>query len=173
MEPPAFDVARAALRFDHKSRELIHAYKYHDRHHLVPLFTHWLLTAGDALLENAELVVPVPLSRRRLFTRSYNQAALLARRVAKAKAIAYAPLLLERTRHTRPQAGLGRKARERNIAGAFRVAEKERLLGKRIVLIDDVMTTGMTADACARVLKNAGAAHVAVLTIARVMGEDA
>jgi len=171
---PAFDAARAALVFNDEARRMVHAYKYYDKLHYLPVFSRWMQHAGAALIENADLIIPVPLSRRRLLWRKYNQAALLAQKIAKATDKTYAPLLLKRIRHTQPQVGLTQKARRKNIKGAFQVPEKYKtqIAGKNIVLIDDVVTTAETVNECARILKAAGAERVNVLSLARVMGED-
>lgn len=171
--PPEFDAARAALNYDAASRKLIHAFKYHDRQYVLPLLTRWLLVAGQPLLRTAEVIVPVPLSRRRLFSRMFNQSALLAQALSKKTGVAYAPLLLHRARHTPPQAGLSRAERQQNLQGAFKVNHPTALKGKHVLLVDDVLTTGATANACAKALKAAGASSVSVLAIARVSVEEA
>lgn len=170
--PPEFDAARAALQYDDASRRIIHAFKYHDRQHVLPLLTRWLFAAGEPLLKTTDMIVPVPLSRLRLFGRMFNQSALLAQALSKKTGILYAPLALTRARHTPPQAGLNRAARQKNLQGAFK-ANAESVKGKHVLLVDDVMTTGATANACAKTLKSAGAASVRVLTIARVNIEEA
>ncbi|MFQ5958709.1 MAG: ComF family protein, partial [Alphaproteobacteria bacterium] len=129
--------------------------------------------AGEALLADADAVTPVPLHRLRLFARRYNQAALLGRELGRIAGVPFAPDLLVRTRHTRSQAGRSRRARFENVRGAFAVRRGEDVRGRRIVLVDDVMTTGATAGACAAVLKRAGAVRVDVLSVARVVpGRD-
>jgi ComF family protein len=170
--PPAFDKARAILRYDEASKHAVLALKHADRLDLVPAFGRWLERAGRELLATSDLIVPVPLHRWRLWRRRYNQAAELARALSQLTGLGCEPLLLERRRPTRSQGEMpSARARRRNVLGAFTVSKPQRsaLRGKRVLLIDDVMTTGATADACARVLKRAGAAAVHVLAIARVV----
>lgn len=116
------------------------------------------------------LVAPVPLHRRRLRARGYNQALLLARTLARRRGLALAPRLLERTRPTAEQAALAAADRMRNVRGAFRLRAASRADGRVIVLVDDVLTTGATADACARTLRTGGAAAVHVYTLGRTPG---
>ncbi len=171
-EPPAYDRARAALRYDEGSRGLILAFKHADRTDMTPAFGTWLARAGAELLADAELIAPVPLHRWRLLRRGYNQAGFLARAVARATGLPMVPDLLQRIRATRSQQGLSARAREENVtAGAFRPHpwHARRIGGRRILLIDDVMTTGATVAACAKALSRAGASAVDVLTLARVV----
>lgn len=166
--PPAFRSARAALAYDDVSRDLILALKHGDRTDLVPLLVPHLLRAGADLLSPASLLVPVPLHPRRLLARRFNQAALLALSLGGATGVPVAPRLLRRRRHTPSQGHLGASARRRNLQGAIALGKYEAdLRGIDIVLIDDVMTTGATVEACARVLLKAGAGDVDVLTVAR------
>lgn len=170
-DPPVYDRARAVARYDGVMRELVHGFKYRDRHEAVRLFSRWMLHAGADILEDAELIVPVPLARLRLWSRRFNQSALLAQAVSRARNIPDNPFALTRIRRTASQIGLSPEQRRRNVAGAFRVPDEERaaLSDRNIVLIDDVITTGATANACARTLKRAGAARVDVLALARVV----
>jgi ComF family protein len=168
--PPAFDSARAILSYDEHSRDAILALKYADRLELVPGFARWLGRSGQALLARCDLVVPVPLHRGRLWQRRYNQAAELARRLARDWNRPCDPLALKRSRATPSQGAMASaKARRRNVQRAFQVPDRGRVAGKRVLLLDDVLTTGATAEACARALKRAGAAEVHVLTLARVV----
>lgn len=169
-KPPRFDRARAALAYDDASKPIILAYKHASRLEATPLLTRWLETAGAELLADADLVAPVPLHWRRMLRRRYNQAAELARTLARRRNIAYAPDILIRAKATRSQFRLGAKAREQNLRGAFQFNDRwlAQIDGARVLLIDDVFTTGATAERAAAVLKRAGADAVDVLTVARV-----
>lgn len=169
--PPAFDQARAVVRFNTIARALVSGFKYRDRTHGAPAFAAWMARSGAALLAHADAVTPVPLHRRRLFSRRYNQSALLAREIAEASGLAFEPDLLVRTRNTESQINLTRLGRFKNVRGAFALRPGADVTGRRFILIDDVMTTGATANACAKALKRADAAAVGVLTLARVVAE--
>jgi ComF family protein len=169
-EPPAFGQARAALRYDALSRRLILPFKYADRTDAAHGLALLMARAGGALLEQAELLVPVPLHVSRLRQRRYNQAALLAAalgRIAKRPAL---PDALIRNRATTALGPLDLVERRAELDGAIavRAGLLSRIAGKRVLLIDDVMTSGSTAQACALALLAAGAAEVNVLTAARV-----
>ena len=170
-DPPIYDRARAVARYDGVMRELIHALKYGDRHEGVGLFARWMIHAGADVVEGADVIIPVPLARLRLWSRRFNQAALLARAIGSSANIPDRPFALERIRRTLSQVGLSAEQRRRNVAGAFRVPARWRgdVADRNILIIDDVITTGATANACARTLKRAGAARVDVLALARVV----
>ena len=170
--PPSFDKARAVLRYDQASRKPILALKHADRLDLAPAFGRWLERTGHALLAQSDLIVPVPLHRWRLWKRRHNQSAELARAVARHSGLAVDPFALRRIRSTPSQGEMASaSARRRNVRGAFAVPENRRpaVGGKRILLVDDVLTTGATANACAKALKRAGAEKVFVLALARVV----
>ncbi len=171
--PPAYDRARAVGHYSGSMRTLVHQLKYADRHDARTLFGRWLMEAGRDLLPIADVIVPVPLSRLRLIMRHFNQAAVLAGELSRQAGVPMDPLILKRTRFTKSQVGMTRDQRRRNIAGAFAVPRKwrARLEGRNVLLIDDVVTTGATAGACARTLKRAGAARVDVLALALVTNE--
>jgi ComF family protein len=169
-EPPIYDRARAVARYSSTMRDLIQSFKYADRQEGLPLFGRWLASAGAELLAGADLIVPVPLYRSRLWSRRFNQSAMLAHAVGKRAGVPVDCFLLSRVRRTPSQVGLTAAQRRRNLAGAFRVtARREELRGRHIVVIDDVITTGATANACARSLKRAGAARIDVLVLARAL----
>lgn len=169
--PPPYHRARAAVRYGDVARDLIHDFKFRDRHEGRRLFGRWLARAGRDLLDDADVLVPVPLHRRRLWHRRYNQAAFLAQAVSRLTGIPTDALLLQRTRSTVNQVGLTRDQRSRNVAGAFTLSRTaaERVRDRSIVLVDDVLTTGATVEACTRVLRRARARRVDVLVLARVV----
>ena len=152
---PRFERARAVFAYDDVSRALILSFKHADQTHQAPAFGRWLARAGAALLTDADLLVPVPLHRWRLFARRFNQAALLAHALGRETETTVVADLLRRQRRTRSQGRLSRTARIRNVQGAFavRVGWRDRIEGRRILLIDDVLTTGATVEECARVLR--------------------
>lgn len=170
-DPPVFARARAVCRFDGAARDLVHRLKYGDRTELALTLGRMMRQSGHELLADAELVVPVPLHRTRLWTRRFNQAGLLARAVAGLSGKPWAPAALARVKRTRQQVGLTRAQRADNLQGAFRVPAQARaqVEGRRILLIDDVLTTGSTVNAASRALLRAGATAVDVLTFARVV----
>ena len=168
--PPPFTRARAALRYDKAVRKLIVPFKHSGRADLAEPLMRLMAGAGADLLRDADVLVPVPLHRRRLFTRRYNQAALLASGLARR---AGKPVILDAIRRIRATASLGGKSaseRHEELAGAFAVRANrvDQLAGRRVLLVDDVMTSGATAAACAAVLLADGAAEVDVLAAARV-----
>jgi ComF family protein len=169
--PPRFRRARAVLVYDDKSRRVVLPLKHGDRTDMARACGGWLARAGADLIAQADLVAPVPLHWRRLFMRRYNQAALLAKMATGGSKAVVVPDLLRRHRCTGSQAGLKGVERRRNVRQAFEVQSRwqAKLDGKTVLLVDDVLTTGATVDACTRALKQAGAAHVDVLTLARVV----
>lgn len=169
-DPPAYNRARAAVRFDEISRALVHALKYGDRLDLAPMMGRWLGHAGHELLADADALVPVPLHWQRNWARRFNQSAMLAAAVSATSGVPVATGALKRVKATLQQVGLSRTERAANVQGAFRVPPEGRaaVVGRRLVLIDDVLTSGATAEGCARALLRAGAANVDVLVFARV-----
>ena len=168
---PHFDRARSVLVYGETSRQLILDFKHGDRTWPAPSFGRWLARAGCELTADADLVVPVPLHRSRLYARRYNQASLLALALGRETGLTVEPELLTRHRATQSQGRMSPSARQRNVQGAFRLRAgfEDLAEGKHVLLIDDVLTTGATAGECARTLKRAGAAAVDVLTLARVV----
>jgi ComF family protein len=169
--PPAYARARAAVRYDDVARTLVHALKYQDRTDLAPAMGRWMARAGHELLDDADVLVPVPLHWRRAWGRRYNQSGALARVIERQTGVRMAPEALRRIRPTEQQIGLSRTQRASNVQGAFKVATDRQSLiaGRRVVLVDDVLTSGATVDACARALLRAKAASVDVLVFARVV----
>lgn len=168
-QPPPWSRARSAFAYTPESRDLVLRFKHADATHMAPVLAAWLHRAGGDSLRAADLLVPVPLHWRRLFFRRYNQSALLARQLSAHCGVPADVTVLKRVRDTRPQGHLRRGQRQDNVRTAFRVTDPRRVAGLRVVLLDDVLTTGATVSACARALRAAGAADVAVLTLARVM----
>jgi len=173
-DPPPFARARSAVVYQGVARNLVQGLKFRDRTDLAPWMARWMVRAGVELLSESDLVVPVPLHRARFLSRRFNQSAELARAVAKFGGLDYAPEALVRARRTRQQVGLAARERQANVRGAFRVPEisAPKIKSRRIVLVDDVYTTGATVAAASRVLKRAGAHQVDVLTFARVLPGD-
>jgi ComF family protein len=173
--PPRYRQARAALVYDEESRRLVLPFKHGDRTEMARACGAWMARAGAELLADADIVAPVPLHWRRLFARRYNQAQLLARvvvRQAENRArLRLAPDLLRRRRWTGSQSGLRAEERRGNVRAAFDIHPRwlPEVAGKAVVLVDDVLTTGATVEACTRVLQRGGARHVDVLTLARVV----
>lgn len=168
-DPPDYDRARAVAHFDGLMRVLVHGFKFHDSHNARRLFGRWMAVAGHDLLQEADLLVPIPLTRWRLLSRRFNQAQILAAETGRRARIPVNPFALVRRRSTH-QVGLTRAQRLKNVSGVFRVPASElpNVAGKAIVLVDDVITTGATASAAARALKRAGARRVDVLALALV-----
>jgi ComF family protein len=170
-DPPAYRRARAAVRYDEVARTLVHGLKYSDRLDLAPMLGRWMALAGSALLAGADGLVAVPLHWRRLWARRFNQSAALAAIISAASGVPLAHAALKRVRSTAQQVGLSQTERAVNVQGAFRVPDRGRteVIGRRLVLVDDVLTSGATIDACARTLLRAGAANVDVLVFAQVV----
>ena len=168
---PVYETARAALVYNEKSRPLILGFKHGDQTHVVRAFTPWLTRAGQEMLAQADALIPVPLHRWRLLARRYNQAALMARALGRETGLPVWPMALQRVRPTPSQGHLKPAQRFANVRKAFAAPpdQAEKIQGKRVVLIDDVLTTGATVQECASVLLKAGAARVDVLTLARVV----
>jgi ComF family protein len=169
-DPPSYHRARAAVRFDEISRALVHSLKYGDRLDLAPMMGRWLCQAGTEVLGEADALIPVPLHWRRLWARRFNQSAMLAAVVSSQTGVPVVSGALKRVKPTAQQVGLSRTERAANVQGAFQVPpdRKQAVTGRRLVLVDDVLTSGATVDGCARALLRAGAANVDVLIFARV-----
>src|SRR5580704_15107116 len=170
-DPPVYGRARAAVRFDETARVMVHALKYADRLDLAPVMGRWMANAGRELTGAADLIVPEPLHWRRQWSRRFNQSALLADVIAKASRLPVSHRALKRRKATAQQVGLARTERAQNVQGAFGVRSRARreVAGRRLLLVDDVLTSGATTEACTRALLRAGAASVDVLVFARVV----
>lgn len=168
---PAVHKARAAFAYEETSRQLVLDFKHGGRLDSLDQLARWMVRAGPDVLGGAQALIPVPLHPARLFKRRFNQSVLLAKAVSKRSGIPVASDWLIRTRRTPTQAGKSGKARRRNVSGAFAVTDRGRmeLPGKTVVLIDDVMTTGATFEACAKPLLKSGAIFVNALALSRVV----
>ena len=169
--PPLWSKSRAAMVFDEHSKGFVHAFKYGDKGEAGLFMVRMMQRAGQKLIAEADLIVPVPLHWRRLWQRRFNQAAYLAQKISENASKPYEPQLLRRARATPQQVGLKAEERHRNMRKAFVVVDpRGKLKGKKVLLVDDVRTTGATITACVEALKSAGAGHVFVLTFALVDG---
>lgn len=169
---PHFARARSVFRYDEASRALVTRLKYADQQHLSAIYGKWLTSCGRELIAASDIIVPVPLHYWRFIGRRFNQSALLAYSMKKHCKLPVMPDAIKRTRATLPQPGLTRKQRRDNVRGAFKVPARSAafLKNKRVLLIDDVMTTSATIGECAKTLLKAGAMQVNVLTLARKAG---
>lgn len=170
-DPPPFARCRAVAHFDEVARKLVHGLKYRDHVELARWMGGWMARAGADVIAEADIVAPVPLHRYRLWMRRFNQSAALAQAVARQAGKRFAPTLLRRVRATAQQVGLTATERDKNVRGAFRVMPEERpeIAGRRVLLVDDVYTTGATVKAATRALLRGGAGAVDVLCFARVV----
>ena len=171
--PPPFKTARAAVRYNDTSRDLILGFKHADKLHIVEAFVPWMMTAGRKMLKDADMLIPVPLHRRRLLSRRYNQAAILSDALSRKTNIPSYPLAMRRTRSTQSQGHLTAGERHKNVKEAFDLhpAYTSRIKGKTVILIDDVYTTGATVKECTKTLRKSSADDVHILTLARVVRE--
>lgn len=169
--PPVFSRIRSAVIHTGLARRIVGDLKYRDRTDYAPWMARWMARAGTELIADADLIVPVPLHRRRFFQRRYNQSAELARSLARMSAKPFEPGLVQRVKPTRQQVGLERAQRQDNVRGAFKMtdAAKARVKGRRVMVVDDVYTTGATVSAVTRCLLRGGASAVDVLTFSRVL----
>ena len=166
---PAYATARSALIYDDASRSMILGFKHGGHTDRLKSFAAQMHRAGRTALSHADLLIPVPLHSTRLIKRRFNQSALLARGLSERCGVPMNADLLLRVKATPTQGGLSAAGRRRNVQGAFRVMVPEAVANKRLVLIDDVMTTGATLESCSRTLKRAGASRVDAVCLARVV----
>ncbi len=169
-DPPEFKTARSALVYNDASRDFILGFKHGDQTHSVVSMVPWLKNAGaDLWRHEVDMIVPVPLHRWRLLRRRYNQAALMARAIAREMKIDFIADALLRTRPTPTQGHLNASERQKNVRAAFSINPRREVRDLKVVLVDDVFTTGATVKECVKALKAAGAAEVHILTLARVV----
>lgn len=173
--PPPYAKARAAVLYDGVARKLAQGLKYSDRADLAKMMAEWMVRAGREIVDDSDVIVSVPLHRRRLLSRRYNQSAELARAISALTGKPFEAGGLRRIRATRQQVGLGLRARQDNVRGAFAVplGQLPRVAGFKVLLVDDVLTTGSTVAAATRALNRAGAEQVCILTFARVASPGA
>lgn len=170
-DPPPFRRSRSALIYGDVARSIVSHLKFGDRTELARFCARLMVNAGADLFENDAFLAPVPLHRQRQWQRRYNQSALLASALAAETGLGFNPLLVQRRRRTRQQVGLNADQRQRNVQGAF-VAHPDFLnlaRGRRIIIVDDVITTGSTVKAVTHALKRAGADQIDVISFARVV----
>lgn len=168
-EPPLYDQARSLLDFNEIAKRLIHDFKYHDRIELAEFFASMLWNLQKDAISNADLILPVPMHPLKLLFRAYNQAHLLGKSLARCSGLAFNPFLLKKKKLTKAQAAMNRKGRLSNLKGSFVLEdEAEKIKGKNILLVDDVLTTGATVEECSRILKKGKANRVDVISIASV-----
>ncbi|WP_244444619.1 ComF family protein [Nitratireductor basaltis] len=172
--PPPFDSARSAVSYTSIAQHLVRGLKFGDRTDLAPWMARWMHRVGEDQFGENAVIVPIPLHRSRYLKRRFNQSAELGRALASISGLQFAPQILIRKRMTRQQVGLKASQRLKNVQGAFAVPDeaKASLVGRSVVLVDDVYTTGATAFSASRALKRGGAGTVHVLTFARVLPED-
>lgn len=169
---PSYDMARHAIKFDHNSKHVIHALKYYDQNLLANFFADWLYSHYASEILSYDYITFIPMHKLKRIFRKYNQAQIIAEALAD---ISKKPLLynvLRKTKFTKSQTGLSASERQKNIKGSIAVGNKMTISGKKIIIIDDVYTTGATVEYCSKLLKKNGAAKVFVLTIAKTTKND-
>ncbi|MBA8756131.1 ComF family protein [Wolbachia pipientis] len=171
INPPPFKVLRSVFAYDQHSRNMIINFKFFDNLNYVKIYAKWIPQANQDTFQNAEVIIPIPLHKMRLFKRKYNQAALLAKELSKLSNLSYTPFAIKRLRHTVPQAGLSLKQREKNLKKAFKTSNKKIIKNKIVILVDDVVTTGATVRSCSQEILNSGAKEVRVLSLARTVND--
>lgn len=169
VKPPKYNKAIAVFKYDHFSKKIIHKFKYQDQLHLLNYLTNLMINSGKDITTQADIIIPVAMHKFKLLKRGYNQAALLAMKISTAKNIKYLPQAIIKNENTIAQAGLKKDSRLKNVKNSFILNEffKEEIKGKKILLIDDVVTTGATIDECCKILKTAKPAKIFVLTLAK------
>jgi ComF family protein len=170
-KPPSFSRARAVFLYDDASSSMVTSFKYSDRVENRAAYARWMARVGRDIITEVDFIIPVPLHFFKLLTRKYNQAALLSHEIARIADKEVLARAIIRKKYTKTQAAFSHKGRFKNIGGAFKINPKYQqiLYGKKILLVDDVVTTGATADECAKVLRKAGVERVELLTLAKTL----
>jgi ComF family protein len=164
---PKYDSAKSLFRFDENSKRIIHNFKYYDKTHLSKFFAHILFSKYKEFISGADIIVPVPMHKLKRIFRMYNQSIVLAKELSLLSFIPIKPDIIQKTRYTKAQSLLTKSERRKNLANSFSVSCPEEIIDKRILLVDDVITTGETINTCSRVLKNNGAESVFVISVAK------
>ena len=166
---PNYEKAISILKYDNHSKALIHKFKYQDQLHILDYFTRLMLNMGKELIKQADIIAPVPMHKYKLLKRGYNQAALLAMKISSQSKIQYIPQLIIKINNSSSQTALTKHQRQKNIKNSFQLNPKFAPLikGKKILLIDDVITTGATLSECCKVIKNGEPNKILVLTLAK------
>lgn len=164
---PHYDTSRSLMKFDEYSKRIIHAFKYKDKTVLAKTFAKLFYNQYHHELHDIDWITPVPMNRFKRLFRMYNPALILAQEIGKLLKIKVAPDILIKSKWTKSQTYLSKGAREKNLAGSLILNKKYQIFGKKILLIDDVLTTGTTISKCSKILKNAGVRYLYVMTIAR------
>lgn len=165
---PPLNRMKAVFAYDDFSKKLILPFKHSDRTDIVPFLIDLMIQSAEDYIRQADVIIPVPLHRTRLIKRKYNQAAMIAKGIAKRCHKTYLPDVLIRVKPSSSNKHLSKKDRLENVKGAFALKNKNHLTGKRVLLIDDVYTTGATLNECAKTLKKTNARDISALTLARV-----
>ena len=164
---PKYDQALSILKYDDFSKKLIHKFKYNDQLHILDYLARLTLNIGQEIIKKADIIIPVAMHKQKLLKRGFNQSALLASIIAKKAKLEYIPNLLIKKENKTPQAGLERKERLKNIQNSFQINKDYNIKDKKILLIDDVITTGATVNECCRMLRKDNPAKIYVLSLAK------
>lgn len=164
---PSYKISRSIFKFEENSKSLVHNFKYHDKTYLSKFFANLLHNKYQKIISKADMITCVPMHKFKRIFRLYNHAFILAKDLAKISNKAFEPDIITKTRSTKSQTYLSKTARKENIKGSFALNNLQKVKGKRVLLIDDVITTGETINTCSRELKKAGAKEVVVLSIAK------